>query len=193
MVHALPPNVVQPSSRAAWRQWLGRNHGRTDGIWVVSFKKSSGKAGPGYEALVQEALCFGWIDSKPRRLDEARYMLWFAPRKAGSGWSVPNQRRVNRLILAGLMAKPGLAKVLAAKADGSWSKLETVEALAVPEDLARALAGAAARNFDAFPRSAKRGILEWILQAKRPETRAKRIAETARLAARNQRANQWPR
>lgn len=189
----LPDNSFHPESRAAWRQWLARNYSRAEGVWMIGFKKGTGRQRMNYEQAVEEALCFGWIDSKPRRLDDERFMLWFSPRKAGSGWSAPNRRRASRLILAGLMAKPGLAKVRAAKADGSWNKLDSVESLVVPQDLARAMAGAAARNFDAFPRSAKRGILEWIALAKRPETRARRIAETARLAALDKRANQWPR
>jgi uncharacterized protein YdeI (YjbR/CyaY-like superfamily) len=184
---------LQPSTRAAWRQWLARNHARAEGIWIVSFKKAGRRQPIGYEALVEEALCFGWIDSKPRRLDDERYMLWFAPRKAGSCWSAPNKRRVERLALAGLMEKPGLAKVAAAKRDGSWTALDRVEALEVPRDLAAALSARprAKACFDAFPRSAKRAILEWIAQARRAETRARRVAETVRLAASNRRANQW--
>ena len=120
-------------------------------------------------------------------------MLWFAPRKAGSWWSRPNKERVARLIAAGLMTDAGLAKVEAAKRDGAWNALDAVEALEVPRDLAAAFTEFphAADHFDAFPRSAKRGILEWIAHAKRPETRAKRVRETAELAERNVRANQW--
>lgn len=147
----------------------------------------------GYDDAVEEALCFGWIDSKPRKLDEERSMLWFAPRKARAGWSRPNKERVARLTAQGLMAAAGLAKVAAAKADGSWSALDAVEDLEIPSDLADVLASLppAAENFDRFPRSAKRGILEWIANARRPETRQARVAETARLASRNERANQW--
>lgn len=146
-----------------------------------------------YDEMVEEALAFGWVDSKPRKLDETRTMLYFAPRKAGSGWSKPNKERVERMVASGLMTAAGLAKVEAAKKDGSWSALDGVERLELPTDLIRALEanGDARANFEAFPRSAKRGILEWILNAKRPETRAKRILETATLAARNERANQW--
>lgn len=188
-----PANSIQPATRALWRRWLKYHHGRTQGVWLITYKKAAGEARLDYEDAVEESLCFGWIDSKPRKLDEARSMLWFAPRKPRSGWSAPNKRRVEKLIAAGRMAKPGLAKVAAAKQDGSWSALDAVEALEIPADLARALAAriAAARNFEAFPRSAKRGILEWIANAKKPETRAKRVADTARLASRNERANQW--
>ena len=143
--------------------------------------------------MVEEALCFGWIDSKPNKLDDERSMLWFAPRKAGTGWSKINQERVERMVTAGRMAPAGLVRVEAAKQDGSWYALDAVEALEVPQDLRAALAAneMAQRNFVAFPRSVKRGILEWIANAKKPETRAKRVEETARLAAENIRANQW--
>jgi uncharacterized protein YdeI (YjbR/CyaY-like superfamily) len=190
----LPDNSVHPLSRAAWRAWLKKHHTRNDGVWFISFKKSANQPTVSYDEAVEEALCFGWVDSKPRKLDEQRSMLWFAPRKAGSGWSAPNKVRVAKMTEAGLMAPAGLAKVQAAKANGSWLALDAVEALHVPPDLAKALAqhSFAAKNFDAFPRSAKRGILEWIGNAKRAETRAARIAQTAELAQRNERANQWP-
>ncbi len=162
-------------------------------MWLISFKKPTGKARIEYEDAVEEALCFGWIDSKPRKLDDERSMLWFAPRKAKSGWSRPNKERVERMVQQGLMTPAGLAKVAAAKSDGSWSALDAVEDLEIPADLELALAAlpSAAENFDKFPRSAKRGILEWIASAKRPETREARVAETARLSSQNERANQW--
>lgn len=162
-------------------------------MWLVSFKKATGKPRVDYDAAVEEALCFGWIDSKPAKLDAERSMLYFAPRKAGSGWSRLNKQRVDRLVAIDAMAPAGLAKVEAAKRDGSWSRLDAVEDLAVPPDLEEALRGhpGAAAYFAAFPRSVKRGILEWVASARRPETRAKRVGETARLAAKNVRANQW--
>ncbi len=120
-------------------------------------------------------------------------MVWFAPRKPGTGWSKINKARIARAKAAGLMTQAGTAKVEQAIQDGSWQKLDAVEALIVPDDLARALAAEvqAAENFDAFPRSAKRAILEWIGNARTPTTREKRILETAQLAAKNIRANQW--
>ena len=184
---------IHPKTRAAWRAWLARHHARTAGVWLISYKKAAGKPSVEYEAAVEEALCYGWVDSKPRKLDAERTMLWFAPRKPGSGWARTNKARVERLVAVGLMRPAGLAKVESAKRDGSWNRLDAVEALEIPPDLARALARhrPAAQHFDAFPRSVKRGILEWIASAKRPETRSKRVEETARLAARNVRANQW--
>ena len=184
---------VQVESRAEWRAWLDANHTRTESIWLVTFKKAAGERYLSYDDVVEEALCFGWIDSLGRTLDHERTMLLLSPRKSGSGWSRANKERIERLIAQGLIAAPGLAKIEQAKADGSWARLDQVEALIIPDDLAEALSRheGAATNFEAFPRSAKRGILEWIMQAKRPETRAKRIAETARLAAENRRANSY--
>lgn len=181
------------TTRKAWRDWLIKHHTQADGIFVVSYKKATGKPAMTYDEMVEEALCFGWIDSKPQKLDDERTMLWFAPRKGKSGWSKPNKVRIAAMLKAGLMMPAGLAKIEAAKKDGSWTALDAVEELVMPPDLKAALAtyAQASANFAAFPRSAKRGILEWISLAKRPETRAKRIEETARLAQDNVRANQW--
>jgi uncharacterized protein YdeI (YjbR/CyaY-like superfamily) len=184
---------VQPKTRAAWRAWLAKHHERAEGVWLITYKKAAGKPRIEYDEAVEEALCFGWVDSKPGKVDEERTKLWFAPRKPKSGWSRPNKERIERLIASSLMQPAGLAKIEAAKKDGSWAALDAVEDLVVDADLAAALAiyPKAAQNFEAFPRSAKRGILEWIALAKRAETRAARIAETARLAQDNERANQW--
>jgi uncharacterized protein YdeI (YjbR/CyaY-like superfamily) len=194
MANVKPPaNSVHPLTRDEWRAWLEKNHTRDEGVWLISYKKAAKKQTVSYDEAVEEALCFGWVDSKPGKLDDERTMLYFAPRKRGSKWSKPNKERVARLTEAGLMASAGLAKVEAAKRDGTWTALDAVEALEVPPDLAAALAlyPKAAEYWDAFPRSVKRGILEWILNAKKPETRAKRVGETARLASENKRANQW--
>ena len=190
-----PENSVHPMTRAEWRSWLSENHARQEGVWLVTFKKATGRPRLEYEDAVEEALCFGWIDSKANTLDEECSLLWFSPRKPKTGWSRPNKERVARMIAAGLMEPAGQAKVDAAKADGSWQKLDSVEALEIPPDLQEAFGGyeCAASHFDSFPRSTRRGILEWILNARRPETRARRVEETARLADENQRANQWSR
>jgi uncharacterized protein YdeI (YjbR/CyaY-like superfamily) len=191
----LPDNAVQVTTRAQWRAWLAKHHARAAGVWLVTFKKAEGRKHVPYASIVEEALCVGWIDSKPRALDAQRSMLWVAPRKPGTNWSAVNRARVDALIASGQMSTPGQARVDAAKADGSWAALDTVEALQIPADLAAAFrrhAGAAS-HFDAFPRSTKRAILEWIMAAKRDETRATRVETTARLAAKNERANQWSR
>jgi len=188
-----PPNSTHPTSRTEWRAWLEDNHTRDDGVWLISYKKATGKPYVTYEEAVEEAICFGWVDSKISRLDEERAMRWFAPRRPGSSWSRSNKQRVEKMIAAGQMTAAGLAKIEAAKEDGTWNALDAVENLEVPDDLAGALAAydAAGANFEAFPRSVKRSILEWIASAKRPATRRKRVEETARLAQDNIRANQW--
>ncbi len=188
-----PPNSIHPKTRAEWHNWLKQNHSRAEGVWLISYKKGTGKPRIEYDKAVEEALCFGWIDSKPNKLDDERSMLWFAPRKAGAGWSKINKARAEKMIQAGRMTPAGLAKIEAAKRDGSWNALDAIETLEIPPDLAAALAATpnAQQYFDAFPRSVKRAILEWIANAKKSETRAKRVEETARLAAKNIRANQW--
>ncbi|HEX2202321.1 MAG TPA: YdeI/OmpD-associated family protein [Longimicrobium sp.] len=188
-----PENSVHPLTRDAWRAWLEENHARSAGVWLVSYKKAAEKPRVEYEEAVEEALCFGWIDSKGGKVDDARTMLWMSPRKGGSGWSRPNKERIERLIATGRMAPAGLEKIEAARRDGSWTALDAVEALEVPPDLEAAFAAYpdARRHWDAFPRSARRALLEWISHAKKPETRAARVTETARLANENVRANQW--
>ena len=184
---------VQPDSVQGWRAWLAEHHTRPTGVWLVTWRAGSGGPRISYEESVEQALCFGWVDSKGRALDAERTMLWFAPRKRGSGWARTNKERIERLAAAGLMAPAGQAVIDAAKADGSWTLLDDVENLMVPDDLAAAFAAhpPAREHWDAFPRSARRAILEWIVQAKRAETRAKRVAEAAEKAQVNERANQW--
>jgi len=192
-VAAPPDDSVHPQDRTAWRGWLQRYHADSPGVWLVTWRKASGRVPLSYDDAVEEALCFGWVDSLGRALDDDRTMLRYTPRKRRSAWSRPNKERVARLEAAGRMAPAGAAVVAAARADGSWSLLDDVEAGVVPPDLAAALAErpGARDQFDAFPRSARRGILEWVSQAKRPETRARRVLETATLAERGERANQW--
>ena len=186
---------VEVSSRAELRAWLAAHHTQTGSIWLVTHKKAVPERYVDYDAIVEECLCFGWVDSLTRARDEQRSMLLLSPRKERSAWSGANKRRVEKLLAAGLMQPPGLAKVDAAKANGMWTFLDDVEALIAPPDLVAALAAHpdATRHWEAFPRSPKRGILEWIKQAKTPATRQKRIDETARLAQDNVRANQFRR
>ncbi|MCB5274062.1 hypothetical protein BJG92_01589 [Arthrobacter sp. SO5] len=184
---------VHVVTRAQWRQWLQENHGSTQAVWLVSWKKHTGKPALAYEDAVSEALAVGWVDSKPRRLDDERTMLYFTPRKPTSAWSRPNKLRIEALRQQGLMTTAGEHAVAQAVQNGTWTVLDDVEDLVVPDDLQRAFDRhpAARANWDRFPSSARRGILEWIVQAKRPATRANRIEETARLAAVDQRAAQW--
>jgi uncharacterized protein YdeI (YjbR/CyaY-like superfamily) len=183
---------VEVDSAAQLRQWLKRHHTAREPIWLVTWKKPDPR-NVAYDAIVEEALCFGYVDSRPRKLDDKRSMLLLAPRKAKSAWSKLNKQRVEKLIAEGRMEPAGLAVVEAAKKSGTWDKLNDVEELAVPDDLASALKKnkQAAQNFETFPRSVKRAILEWILNAKKSETRAARIAETVNKAQDNIRANQW--
>jgi uncharacterized protein YdeI (YjbR/CyaY-like superfamily) len=184
---------VQPTTRAQWRAWLGKHCGEGDGVWVVSWRKATGRAALSYDELVEEALAHGWVDSRPATFDAERGMLWVAPRKRRSSWSRLNKQRVEALIAAGRMTPAGLAVVEPARTDGSWKALDAVEALVVPDDLAAALdADPVARQaFEAFPRSATRAILEWISSARKPETRAARVATTVAEAHEGRRANQW--
>jgi uncharacterized protein YdeI (YjbR/CyaY-like superfamily) len=185
---------VEPGSRAQWRAWLDANHATSPGAWVVFARRhAAGADAPGYEELVLEALCYGWVDSRPGTVDAGRTRLYFAPRRPGSAWAATNKARVTRLVDAGIMAPAGLAAVERAKSDGSWSRIDGSEDAVEPPDLLAALdaiAGARA-TWDAFPRGARRAILQWIELARRPATRAARVAETATKAARGERANEW--
>jgi len=184
---------VYVADRAAWRQWLATNHATSPGIWLVFDKKSSRADRLAYVDAVEEALCYGWIDSTVRTLDDARYVQLMAPRKPKSTWARTNKERVERLIEQGLMAEAGLASIERAKANGSWTSLDAVESLAVPADLARALRAlpGAARNFAEFSPSARKGYLHWISQAVRAETRAHRVAHVAQFAASNQKSRHF--
>lgn len=182
--------LVEIDDRKSWRGWLERNHASVQGVWVVSRRKQDGASPLDYDALVEEALCFGWVDSREQPVDPERLMRLVTPRKAGSGWARSNKERIARLEGAGLLADNGRRIVEAAKADGSWSRYDSVEALELPHDLRAALAAKpeAERNYEGFTDAAKRTILRWLIDAKRSETRAKRIDETVRLAVRNERA-----
>jgi uncharacterized protein YdeI (YjbR/CyaY-like superfamily) len=181
---------VHPADADEWRAWLEENHDRGAGVWLVTWKAHTGRPTVRYEQAVEQALCFGWVDSTNRTLDADRTMMWFAPRQRRSGWARSNKQRVDRLEAAGLMAPPGSAVIDAAKADGSWSMLDDVEDLIVPPDLAEAFDAhpGAREHWDAFTRSPRRAMLAWIAQARKPETRARRIAATAEKAALGERA-----
>ena len=181
---------VEADDRATWRAWLEANHATASGAWLVTWRPRSGRVGLDYEAAIEEALCFGWVDSTGGRVDDDRGKLYFAPRKPRSGWAATNKARVERLIVAGRMAPAGLAAIERARANGSWELLDSVERLEVPDDLAVVLAASppAAANFAAFPPSARKMLLGWIATAIRPETRVSRVAQVAEAAARNERA-----
>ena len=180
-----------PLSRRKWREWLAENHAQAAGIWFVYFKKPTGKPRVTYDEAVEEALCFGWIDSVPRKFDEMRSKLLFTPRKPKSVWSRLNKERVERLIENGLMTEIGLAKIEAAKKNGSWNALDTSDNLEIPKDLTESFKKdkIAAKNFTAFSEAVRRSILSWIFSAKRGMTRAARIQKTVAMAAQNKRVN----
>lgn len=179
--------TVDLTDRAAWRDWLAAHHTQPEGVWLVLYNKASGRRLLTYEEAVEEALCFGWIDSLPRKLNEASFKLLFTPRKKGSGWSAVNKRRLEKLEAAGMLMPAGLAKIAAAKQDGSWTSLDAAEALEMPEDLTQALAAnpTAQANFAAFPPSARKQILQYLSSARRPETRQQRLARVVARAADN--------
>lgn len=181
---------VEVTSRAQWRSWLKKHHTRQTGIWLVYWKKGHPDKHIGYVPIVEEALCFGWIDSTARSLDKERAMLHVCPRKPNSMWSKVNKGHVDRLIASKLMMPAGLKAIEVAKANGSWATLDAVDSLEVPEDLARALARntLAETHFSAFPPSARKYILYWVSSARTPTTREKRISEVVSLAERNIRA-----
>ena len=181
---------VHADDRETWRAWLEANHATATGAWLVTWRARSGRVGLDYEASIEEALCFGWVDSTGGRYDDDRGKLYFAPRKRGSGWAATNKARIERLTAAGLMAPAGMAAIERAKADGSWTILDSVERLEVPEDLSAALAARrdATANFDAFPPSARKQMLGWVAFAVKPETRADRVRAIAEAAERNERA-----
>jgi uncharacterized protein YdeI (YjbR/CyaY-like superfamily) len=179
------------ANRQEWRDWLLHHYRTAAGVWLIYYKKQSGRPYVAYDDAVEEALCFGWIDSRSNALDDERYLQLFTPRKPRSPWSRPNKQRVERLIEQGLMTPAGYALIEAAQRDGSWNMYDAVEDLVMPNDLREALAAndLARLNFDMFSNSSKRNILWWIASAKRPETRHKRIEETVRLAAENIKAH----
>ncbi len=181
---------VHADDRATWRAWLEANHATARGVWLVTWRASTGRVPRlDYEGAIEEALCFGWVDSTGGHIDPDRGKLYFAPRKARSPWAASNKERVGRLIAEGRMAAAGIAAIDRAKENGSWGLLDGPERLEVPDDLAAAFGARtpAASNFAAFPPFVRRMTLAWIAFAVRPETRAARVAATAEAAQRNER------
>jgi len=178
---------LHPTSRASWRAWLTANHGSVQGVLLVLDTMASGLQRLSLDDAVEEAICFGWIDSTLHPLDDRRYAVLFTPRRRGGTWSQANKARVESLMARGLMTDAGLSAVAATRQDGSWSALDDIDELRVPADLAQALAAdpQAQRNFERFTASAQKATLWWVKSARRSETRAKRIAESVRLAADN--------
>ncbi len=181
-------DTIYAKDRQAWREWLARNYQTSRGVWLIYYKVKSSQPSVQYSEAVKEALCFGWIDSKVKSLDEERYQQIFTPRRPKSVWSKLNKQYIAELIEQGLMTESGFKKIDEAKQDGSWTILDAIEALKIPADLQQALATneVAQRYFGELNNSSKKNILFWIESAKRPETRLKRIEKTLSSAAQKQ-------
>jgi uncharacterized protein YdeI (YjbR/CyaY-like superfamily) len=178
---------VRPKSRKAWRDWLEKHHATSTGVWLVYAKKHAGIPSLTYNDAVEEALCFGWIDSKINPLDDTFYMQVFTPRKRRSAWSPLNKARVERLLAAGLMRPAGIAVVNAAKESGIWDATRHVEELMIPPDLQKALKANpdANRYWVSYTASRRKGVLYRLAGARRPETRARYLHDIIENMARN--------
>ncbi len=170
---------IHPKTPADWRAWLEENHATAAGVWLVYFRASTGKRGLTWEDAVREALCFGWIDSKVKPIDDERYKQVFTPRKPKSVWSKVNKNHVAELSELGQMREAGQRAIDVAKANGAWAFLEPIDDLIVPPDFQTALnsSDAAQRTYDALSNSAKRQVLYRLYSAKREATRVKRVAD----------------
>lgn len=175
---------IYAHDRKEWRRWLEAHHETSSGVWLVCFKKNSNKRGVLYDEAVEEALCFGWIDSKANALDEESYIQLFSPRRPKSPWSKLNKLRVNKLVEQSLMTQGGIDVIEASKKDGSWYTYDTIEELRIPSDLEKVLSANQVANthFKSLSKSSKKQILWWIQSAKRKETRQKRIDQVVELA-----------
>lgn len=176
--------TVCPTSRQHWREWLQAHHDQKQSIWLIYHKKNSTSQGITYSDAVDEALCFGWIDSQAKPMDTFRYRQFFCQRKPKSVWSKINKGKVQQLIAQGLMTQAGFKAIETAKQNGSWTILDDVEELIIPADLEEAFQKRpnAKSYFLNLSRSDKRAMLQWLVVTKRPETRQNRITELVELA-----------
>ena len=175
---------LEPGTVDEWSDWLREHHEQPTGVWLVSPRKAAERPFS-YEESVLEALRFGWVDSTVKPVDEARSMMWFAPRRRGSMWTRINKGRIARLEEAGLMEPAGAAAVAVAKQTGMWTLMDEVEDLVVPADLADAFDrhSGSRQHWESWSPSAQKMILTWIVLAKKPETRAARIETSAEKAS----------
>lgn len=185
MANALELNTVYVSDRQGWRAWLEQNHDREpDGIWLVYYKQHTGKASVDYNDSVEEALCFGWVDSLIRKLDEDRYARKFTPRKPDSQWSESNRKRAEKLIGEGLMREPGMALVEYAREQGNWQDARRQEiSETISPEFQRALerSDAARLFFEKLTDAQRRHYVLWINQARMDATKRRRIKESIAL------------
>ncbi len=186
-------NTYCPKNPSDWRKWLNENHESSQSVWLIYYKSSSVFFNLSWSEAVDEALCFGWIDSRRKTIDKERFMQLFTKRKVKSPWSKINKKKVQRLIKENRMTKVGHNAILLAKQHGSWNLFDQVEQLIIPEDLETALAKLpnAKKLFDEFSSSSKKAILGWIQLAKKTDTRERRIAEVAQLAEKNLKPKQF--
>lgn len=176
--------------RSKWRAWLEKNHAKEKEIWLVFYKVKTNKESIKYDEAVEEALCYGWIDSIVRRIDDEKHMQKYTPRKVNSNWSATNKARIKKLKKEGLMTEPGLKAVEIAKKNGSWNRLDSVDVhIEAPRALKDALEknARARKKYEDLAPSRKKQFLWWIKSAKRDETKDKRIKETIRLLVENKR------
>ena len=168
-----------PTSVSSWRDWLQENHESENSVWLVYYKKDTGVPSLSWEEAVEEALCFGWIDSRRQPIDSEKFRQYFCKRKANGNWSRINKKKVELLIKQGRMSSAGLESIKVSKQNGSWNYLDDVENLIVPEDLIAAFQNypGSEESFNAFSKSMKKLALYWIHSAKREETRSKRVQE----------------
>jgi uncharacterized protein YdeI (YjbR/CyaY-like superfamily) len=180
---------IEPATLDEWTAWLAAHHADARGVWLMTPRRAADQAFD-YDAAVCEALRYGWIDATVRPIDEQRAMQWYSPRRKGSGWSRINKARIARLEAEGRMEAPGRAVIDAAKADGTWSLMDDVEDLIVPPDLAVAFDAhpGSREHWESFSPSARKMMLTWVVTAKQPETRARRVAEVAERAAAGEKA-----
>lgn len=182
-----------PTSRAHWRKWLQKNHAKKQSVWLICYKIKSGKPSISWSDAVEEALCFGWIDSTRRPIDEERFMQFFTQRKASSTWSKVNKEKIERLIADGSMSNAGLKIIELAKQNGSWSVLDEVEADVIPKGLEKAFRSrkGSKQFFMSLSKSVRKQMLQWIVLAKQQETKQKRINEIAECAGQKLKPKQF--
>ncbi|MBK9257903.1 MAG: YdeI/OmpD-associated family protein [Saprospiraceae bacterium] len=185
--------IFYPKNKEEWRVWLENNHARLDNVWVVFYKKASGIPTISWSDSVDEALCFGWIDSKKIAIDAEKSHQFFSKRKPKSTWSKINKLKVEQLTAEGLMTHAGLESIEIAKQNGSWTILNDVDALVIPPDLESAfrMYPSSKTFFESLSPSIKKMMLYWIISAKQAETRQKRINEIAEMAGQNQKPKQF--
>jgi uncharacterized protein YdeI (YjbR/CyaY-like superfamily) len=182
-----------PTNRKEWRQWLQENHTSQLSVWLVQYKKKSNMPTLSWSDAVDEALCFGWIDSIRKTIDNEKFIQFFSPRKPKGTWSRVNKEKTKQLIELGFMTKAGFESIERSKQNGSWTILDEVEELIIPKDLLKEfkIKSGSEDYFLSLSKSVRKAILQWLVMAKRPETRAIRIAEIVEMASQGKKPKQF--